>query len=456
MWWRVLAFLLAAVLGALAVVWIDASTWHRVRELEHEFAAVRTERFYHAVHLRVTIRELNDTLLRFHLKGEPRDLAQFRTQAESLQRWLAARKTEVTSPEERTLFTQLESAYDQYLRGSAELQKRTGSVFGVRKQLDELNEKLRQCAAPFLELCEALMQTQRLEFGAFLKGSERTLDSLQRLIKLSLVLLVVLAALLIVLVYRGMIRPLWRQLSASRVIIERQEKLAALGGLAAGVAHEIRNPLTAIKFRLFSLNRTLPAAAGNEDLGVIAGEINRLERIVKDFLQFARPSEPEMVPVPAARILEEVRELLRPQLEKAAIALNLEAKDDLWLRADTHQIKQALINLVQNAAESIGQQGVIVLRAVSGHAPLAGHTQAVVVIEVADTGKGIPPEVQQRLFDPFFTTKDGGTGLGLPIAARIVEKHGGDLRYQTQIHRGTTFQVMLPRVPENESPTPAH
>jgi signal transduction histidine kinase len=115
------------------------------------------------------------------------------------------------------------------------------------------------------------------------------------------------------------------------------------------------------------------------------------------------------------------------------------------------QLKQVLINLVQNAAESIGREGTIQLRASGDHAFLAGTHQPVVIIAIIDSGKGIPPEVQKRLFDPFFTTKEGGNGLGLPIAARIVEKHGGELRYETEINRGTTFKLVLPRAAENES-----
>jgi signal transduction histidine kinase len=234
-------------------------------------------------------------------------------------------------------------------------------------------------------------------------------------------------------------------LTESQATIVRQEKLASLGELAAGVAHEIRNPLTAIKFRLYSLKKSLPVGmAENEDAVVIGDEISRLERIVKDFLQFARPSEPELVAIPTQRILQGVHDLLKPQLKKASIELNLQTSGSVWVRADTQQIKQVLINLIQNSADSIGHDGAITLRALNGSGSFA-------VMEVVDTGKGISSEVQKRLFDPFFTTKEGGTGLGLPIAARIVEKHGGQLRYQTQLNHGTTFSIVLPRVSEHEA-----
>jgi signal transduction histidine kinase len=105
-----------------------------------------------------------------------------------------------------------------------------------------------------------------------------------------------------------------------------------------------------------------------------------------------------------------------------------------------------LINLVQNAAESIGRDGTVTLRVRLDASRLGDRTRDVVILDVSDTGSGIPPEVEKRLFDPFFTTKEAGTGLGLSIAARIVEKHGGALQYQTQVNRGTTFGIVLPRV----------
>jgi signal transduction histidine kinase len=302
-------------------------------------------------------------------------------------------------------------------------------------------EKVQQQSQRLLDLCDRFITGQRLAFNDFLDESNDTLTTFQLLVKLSVVLLLALIVTLALLVYRGMIAPLRFKLTESQAIIARQEKLASLGVLAAGVAHEIRNPLTAIKFRLYSLRKSLPDS-DNEDAVVIANEISRLERIVRDFLQFARPSEPELVAVPPQRILQEVHDLLKPQMDKAAIELKLELSDAAWVHADTQQIKEVLINLIQNSADSIGHKGAITLRA-RDEADAA-------VLEVADTGKGIPAEVQDRLFDPFFTTKEGGTGLGLPIAARIVEKHGGQLRYQTQLNRGTTFAIVLPHAHEHE------
>lgn len=453
--------MLTVVLGAAGIVWIDAQIWQGMTRLEQDFSAVRSERFHQAVRVQLALRDLNDLLLEFQLKDENKlRLEQFRTSAAELQNWLAASVRDTVDEEERELLRQLEAAYRTYLDGTVVLHERRGffsSFTTTSTRMDEAGKHLARISQPLQDQVGRLMEHQRAAFARFLVDSQRTLESFQLLIKISLGLLVLLAVSVVILVYRGMIAPLRRELSQSQAIIARQEKLAALGGLAAGVAHEIRNPLTAIKFRLFSLKKALPPAfADHEDAAIIADEISRLERIVREFLEFARPSEPETAKVSAQRLLDEVSRLTQAQLEQANIKLEVPSANGLWLAIDFQQIKQVLINLIRNAAESIEDQGTVTVRASRGEVPLGGTVRPVAIIEVSDTGRGIPPEIGERLFDPFFTTKEGGTGLGLSIAARIVEKHGGELRYESQLDRGTRFRVVLPAIPEDESETPAH
>ena len=439
---RLVGLVVIVLLGSILVVWVSRTTWERMDRLQRGFAELNPDSFYLGVHMKGDIQRLNDTLLRYRLHGEAADYDLFLVNVRVLTQWFEANRTNAVTPMEHQFFEQIGTAYYDYLgvstnllnAGNGRLQTKVGAF-------PASYEKVQQQSQHLLDLCDTFIYGQKLAFNDFLDESNNTLTNFQLLLKLSVVLLLALIAALGSLVYRGMIAPLRFKLTESQAIIARQEKLASLGVLAAGVAHEIRNPLTAIKFRLYSLRKSLPTT-DNEDAMVIANEISRLERIVKDFLQFARPSEPELVAVPPQRILQEVHDLLRPQLEKSAIELKLEPSEAAWVRADTQQIKEVLINLIQNSADSIGRKGAITLRA---------HDEAdTAVLEVADTGKGIPAEVQDRLFDPFFTTKEGGTGLGLPIAARIVEKHGGELRYQTQLNRGTTFAIVLPHADEHE------
>ena len=235
------------------------------------------------------------------------------------------------------------------------------------------------------------------------------------------------------------------KLQAER-LLERQEKLAVLGTLTAGIAHEIRNPLTSLKARLYTLEKHLQAVpAAKKDTDIISAEISRLERIVQDALSFARPADPKLETIAAETVICEVQGLMSPNLESRGVQLVVESNPEWLIRADSGHLKQVLVNLVRNAAEAIDGAGTVTLRTRVARARIGGREIDAVILEVSDTGKGIPPEVEKRLFDPFFSTKETGTGLGLPIAARMVEKHGGKIEYQTQLGHGTTFGVVLPR-----------
>ena len=243
-------------------------------------------------------------------------------------------------------------------------------------------------------------------------------------------------------IYRHVVEgPLREKLLEKETMIEHQKGQQALGGLA----HEIRNPLTAINARLYSLQRALSEeSAEHHDADVIRSEIDRLDRIVNDYLKLARPAEPRLVTLKSGELLDEVRDLLGPDLQRKEIALKVDSGQDGSFRGDPQQLKQVLINLVQNAAEAIGHDGAITLRSRHGKVRLKDQRTQAVLIEVEDTGPGIPPDVQEKLFDPFFSTKEHGTGLGLPIAARILEKHQGTLQFETRVGRGTVFRVVLP------------
>jgi len=254
---------------------------------------------------------------------------------------------------------------------------------------------------------------------------------------------------LAVLVYRDMVAPLRLKLVEDGALMAHHEKLASLGMLAASVAHEIRNPLTAIKAALFIQQKNFePGTQEYADVKIVEREILRLEKVVNEFLLFARPGEPQLAVIAANAVLLEVRDLLAPQLAESHIELVVEESPPLRITADAAQIKQALINLVQNAADAIGQKGIIRLQVREDRKRIGNTETAAVILEVVDNGKGIPPKIQERLFDPFFTTKDTGTGLGLSIVAGIVQKHGGALQYQTQVNRGTVFGIVLPKATE--------
>ena len=444
---RLYGFAPAIVLLAGLVGWAGHSAWRQLKQLRKNFGAVQSESFHLAEHVEASILTLSETVLRFDLRKDPVDKDHFHKENEELKRWI--RKSSVTTPRELELLDQIEVALEAYSTRTTKLleeRAQAGSVPSPKEVLERVENK-----AQVLDLCAKLKAVERAALNQFVEDSHEALGGLQRLLMTLVALVLILGFTATSLIYRVKIAPLRAQLVESRAIIERQEKLASLGTLAAGVAHEIRNPLTAINVRLHSLKRTLvPGSSEHEDATVIDQEIQRLDRIVRDVLHFARPAEPRPVTITAGSLFSRVRGLLDSQLEKASIRLNLASSPPLRIRVDPQQIEQVLINLIQNAAESIGRDGTITLRTRSTLMPLAGHATPVVILEVIDTGKGIPLKVQERLFDPFFTTKEAGTGLGLSIAARIVEKHGGAIQYQTEVDRGTTFGIVLPRVEKNE------
>jgi signal transduction histidine kinase len=346
----------------------------------------------------------------------------------------------------RTLLNNLISAYGSYLQRAQEAMGREGESRDPQTQLtalEEANSTYRMLWA-FGNRAAAHQEALALLLGAHTESMSREPWQLVRMFVLLLVLIGLCIALLMT-AYRMVVRPLHAEVTEKALIIERQGKLASLGELAAVLAHEIRNPLTSINARLYTLHKSLAVGTEEEmDACVIGDEIKRLDGIVRDFLTLARPTEPKFTTISAEPLLKEVHALMAPSLKKHGLEFKLGATVPDSFRGDAHQLKQVLINLVQNASDSIEQTGTVTMQARSGRYQLGGDSREVVFLEVTDTGHGIPEEVRGKLFDPFFSTKDGGTGLGLPIAKRIVLQHGGELDFQTQLGRGTTFRVILP------------
>lgn len=218
-----------------------------------------------------------------------------------------------------------------------------------------------------------------------------------------------------------------------------------VGLLASGLAHEIRNPLNAMNINLQMLEEELllePAAGEgewHELLESTKSEIKRLERLVNNFLAYARPAPPRFEARDLNGVVQEVVRLLEVDFRKSGVELVTDLEPLLPdVEIDDTQLKQALINLLVNARQVLRDHGRVTVRTRAG-------SRGEAVVEVIDDGPGIPEEARERIFEVFYSSRGGGTGLGLPIARQIVERHGGAIELETAIGRGTTFRIRLPR-----------
>nr|WP_245168294.1 ATP-binding protein [Desulfobaculum xiamenense] len=233
------------------------------------------------------------------------------------------------------------------------------------------------------------------------------------------------------------------KLKRSREHLKQSEKWALTGKLAAGVAHSIRNPLTSVKIRLFSLERNLSLSGEQkEDFEVITEEIGHIDSIARNFLEFSRPPKLRMQPVDVSQVVDSAMKLMRHRLESHEVEVVHDRPSPLRnISADPEQLKEVLVNLMVNACDAMGRGGRICIREEEGFVVPLGD---VVMLRVSDTGPGIPETRRKMVFQPFYSSKEEGTGLGLSIAKRIVEDHGGWINVTSRDGEGATFTITLP------------
>ncbi|MDD3846731.1 MAG: [Fe-Fe] hydrogenase large subunit C-terminal domain-containing protein [Syntrophorhabdaceae bacterium] len=229
-----------------------------------------------------------------------------------------------------------------------------------------------------------------------------------------------------------------QELEQAQFQLIRTEKLAALGQLAAGVAHEINNPLGTITIYAHILARSLDADdPRKEDIDLIISEANRTKEIVQGLLSFARETKLKPGETNINDLIEETLGLLVNQVLFQNIKIKKTFGDDIpMLFADATQLKQVFLNIMLNAAQAMAGKGSLVIT--------TAHDAGMITVKIKDTGPGIPPENVGKLFNPFFTTKEKGTGLGLAISYGIVERHSGQIDVDTELGKGSTFIITLP------------
>ncbi|MBI1737634.1 MAG: PAS domain S-box protein [Acidobacteria bacterium] len=221
--------------------------------------------------------------------------------------------------------------------------------------------------------------------------------------------------------------------------LEVSERLAALGRVTAGVAHEVKNPLNSMRLWIENLKEAVPQEqeVARQGLKILDSEIDRLDRVVRTFLDFNRPVELRLEETSLGELLLEVVAVAQPQIDKAGVRASLECAEDVPpVRADRPLLKQALLNLVLNACEAMPEGGPLTL------AVRAAGDRAQAII--TDAGRGIPPEYRGKIFQLYFTTRPGGSGIGLATTFRIVQMHGGSIDFTSEVGRGTSFTIELP------------
>lgn len=301
-------------------------------------------------------------------------------------------------------------------RQETKLGERTGEIMGVIEVVQDLSEDL-----------EAIV---------LLQG---------RVIVMSLVTMSILFTILSLIVVRA--NRIMAERAEERLRLEEQlgeaQRLASLGKMVAAVSHEIKNPLGIVRSTAEILgNRISKVAPGNEKLAtIIVEETSRLDGIVREFLDFARPRDIRKSAGSLNAVIDRLLRFMEPELQQKGVEVRTQLAEDLPdILFDSEQIYQVVLNIVINAIQAMPEGGQLTL--------ITGAQEGSAVLEVSDTGLGIAPEKLEQIFAPFFTDKNRGTGLGLTIAKNIVDKHQGTLTVASTPGEGSTFRMTLPRVEE--------
>lgn len=229
--------------------------------------------------------------------------------------------------------------------------------------------------------------------------------------------------------------------------LRRSENLASMTTMAAGVAHEIKNPLAAMSIHLQLLNKaferkqSLTLDDASRYIDVLSEEIDRLNSIVVDFLFAVRPMDTKLKLTSVSKAIKEICDFVEPELKENKVKLIREIKSTPKVEIDTNLFRQALLNIIKNAMNAISKKGVLTVSV-----KLSGDE---VIIVVKDTGSGMDEETKNKIFEPYFTTKASGTGLGLTVVYKVIKEHKGDIRVKSEKDKGSEFIITLP-VPHSE------
>jgi signal transduction histidine kinase len=476
-----------AIAAGLTTIIVAFSSKHLLLRLtSDEIPSIRA-----AEELESTFSERKDLLASYILENaNTKWLQDLKTKQGEFGHWFNEARSTAHTETEKELLDRLQStnrSFEMKLGEIAALSRKGGD----RKAADVLINQLQQIYEQAYPLCESLIQVNMDRIDRATAATEQRASRWLRISVVGGALTICLGGLLIGMFFLKIIFPLRKMartakeftagttpaaetlpgdeldaigkqmrrlmanvvdtqssLQQSQERLASMEKLASVGKLAASVAHELRNPLTGMKMWLYSLRKSVSDRPDlDEKLQVISDEITRLEAIIRNFLEFSRPPTLKRENVPLAEIVEKTLVLLQPRFEEKGLRLECDLPPQpIRLYADPQQFRQVLLNLLGNALDATPEGGQISLRAWT-ETVAAGRARA--MMRIQDTGPGVPESVRQHIFEPFYTTKEGGTGLGLCIAANIIARHGGQLVLEESSNPGAVFTLWIPLAEEH-------
>lgn len=474
------ALVLITVGGALVSIWHT----HTMERIYNEVVGIEVRTLRVAQELKSALIMQKGYVTYYFQDRDPQWLKELKAYEDSFEEWLKKARRWIDTEKAREILNEIDS---RYIRFS---DKRDRVIDLYRKGDTDGGFKLQKQIRPeFFELIDLCSQYKRLHedyIAEAVKANRRRALTVYRLAVVALTCAIVLGLVLSYTLVKQVLGPI-RQLAMgtdassagprigdevqalskrfealmqdvdltrsklewSREHLEQAEKWALLGKLAAGVAHSIRNPLTSVKMRLFSLDRSLDLSPDQrEDFEVISEEMRHIDTIVNNFLEFSRPPKLQRRMSSPSDAVDMAVQLLNHRLESYNVTLSVQREQRLPdVFVDPDQLKEVIVNLIMNACEAMFDGGSITIRERQDVSDSIG---PMVLIAVADNGPGIPEAVQSKVFQPFYSTKKEGTGLGLSIATRIVEEHGGWLDVESSPGEGSCFIITLP-VREDET-----
>jgi signal transduction histidine kinase len=463
-----------ALMGALVTVWYT----YRMEGLLIGIINKNVAAYQAAEALETALVNQKGFVSYYFMDNDPEWLTQLGMYRQIFKERLNEVRALAETEEEKETIDRIEKAYLQYIKGKDQVIAHYKA--GQREEGALLHVEVRKAFSETVELCEAYKNIHKNRITEARDKSHVQAKDLRIIAAIAMLAVILLGLLLVFVLIRQILGPVRRlaleadrgggtcqsvdevkaldqsvrgliedmdhthsELEKSREHLLQTEKLAMVGRLAAGVAHSVRNPLTSVKMRLFSLGRSLALSdTQKEDFAVISEEIGHIDTIIQNFIEFARPPKLKVQKVFPSEVVDGVLQLLKHRLQSYDVEVELLRGRPLpEIQADPEQLKEALANLIINACEAMDGGGFI---RVQEEESFVGPLGRVVVVRLSDSGPGIPEAVKDQVFQPFFTTKEEGSGLGLSIAARIVAEHGGWLDFSSDEGKGVTFVMTLP------------